>query len=245
MKIMMIDCSPKVSESNSSYFLDALSKFINEKDIIKYKLVKNQGYENIINNILNIDKLIIALPLYVDSIPSHLLRLLTFIEDEFKGILKNIKVYVMINCGFYEGIQNRTSLICAKTHQFSSEKLLEDELTSRIESGTEVFGMNLKMYKRKGAYGRQFIIPVGRLDLLCEDDKGNLYVIELKKDSGYSDAYEQTAMYLDWFEKNKFAEGKKIYGIICLNSPTEDLLEKVHKDKRIEVIFGGGVSFLI
>ena len=135
----------------------------------------------------------------------------------------------------HEGIQNRTSLICAKTHQFSSEKLLEDELTSRIESGTEVFGMNLKMYKRKGAYGRQFIIPVGRLDLLCEDDKGDLYVIELKKDSGYSDAYEQTAMYLDWFEKNKFAEGKKIYGIICLNSPTEDLLEKVHKDKRMRL----------
>ena len=134
-----------------------------------------------------------------------------------------------------EGIPNRKSLICAKAHQFSSEKLLEDELTSRIESGTEVFGMNLKMYKRKGAYGRQFIIPVGRLDLLCEDDKGDLYVIELKKDSGYSDAYEQTAMYLDWFEKNKFAEGKKIYGIICLNSPTEDLLEKVHKDKRMRL----------
>ena len=134
-----------------------------------------------------------------------------------------------------ESIQNRNSLICAKAHQFSSEKLLEDELTSRIESGTEVFGMNLKMYKRKGAYGRQFIIPVGRLDLLCEDDKGNLYIIELKKDSGYSDAYEQTAMYLDWFEKNKFAEGKKVYGIICLNSPTEDLLEKVHKDKRMRL----------
>ena len=33
------------------------------------------------------------------------------------------------------------------------------------------FGLKLKMYKRKGLYGRQFIIPVGWLDLLCEDDE--------------------------------------------------------------------------
>ena len=87
----------------------------------------------------------------------------------------------------------------AKLEQFSNEKLLEDELTARIESGVPVFGLNLKIYRRKGEYGRQYIIPIGRLDLLCEDDKGNLYIIELKKDSGYDDAYVQTAAYLDWF----------------------------------------------
>ena len=58
------------------------------------------------------------------------------------------------------------------------------------------FGLKLKMYKRKGLYGRQFIIPVGRLDLLCEDDEGNLYVIELKKDSGYDDAYRLRIIYI-------------------------------------------------
>ena len=63
--------------------------------------------------------------------------------------------------------------------------------------------MNLKVYKRKGEYGRQYIIPVGRLDLLCEDTVGNLYVVELKKDCGYDDAYEQTAQYLEWFEKSE------------------------------------------
>ena len=122
-----------------------------------------------------------------------------------------------------------------KRQQFSNEKLLEDELTARIESGLEVFGLKLKMYKRKGLYGRQFIIPVGRLDLLCEDEKGDLYIIELKKDSGYDDAYKQTASYLDWFESNDISKGKNVYGIICLNSPTKDLIEKVRKDKRMKL----------
>ena len=100
----------------------------------------------------------------------------------------------------------------------------------------EVFGLKLKMYKRKGVYGRQFIIPIGRLDLLCEDDNGDLYIIELKKDSGYDDAYKQTAAYLDWFEKNNdIAKGKKVHGIICLNSPSQDLIKNVHRDPRMKL----------
>lgn len=122
-----------------------------------------------------------------------------------------------------------------KKQQFSSEKLLEDELTMRIEAGFEVFGHKLKIYRRKGVYGRQYILPTGkRLDLLCEDDAGTLYIIELKKDSGYDDAYVQTAEYLDWFEKN-WKEHKKIEGIICLNNPSKELLDKVHADKRMRV----------
>lgn len=125
--------------------------------------------------------------------------------------------------------------IGVKRQQFSNEKLLEDELTARIESGVPVFGLNLKMYRRKGEYGRQYIIPVGRLDLLCEDTAGNLYVIELKKDSGYDDAYKQTAEYLDWFEKSPKFKDKKVYGIICLNNPTQQLIDKVHADKRMKL----------
>lgn len=98
-----------------------------------------------------------------------------------------------------------------------------------------VFGIKLKVYKRKGEYGRQYIIPVGRIDLLCEDAAGNLYVVELKKDSGYDDAYEQTAQYLDWFEKSEKFKSKKVYGIICLNNPTQELISKVHNDKRMRM----------
>jgi tetratricopeptide (TPR) repeat protein len=118
--------------------------------------------------------------------------------------------------------------------QFSSEKVLEDELSMRIEAGVPVFGKHLKIYRRHGEYGRQYIIPIGRLDLLAEDDAGNLYIIELKKDSGYDDAYAQTAAYLDWFEKNRKVKGK-IYGIICLNRPTEKVKAAVRKDSRIRL----------
>lgn len=122
-----------------------------------------------------------------------------------------------------------------KRQQFSNEKLLEDELTARIESKIPVFGLNLKMYKRKGEYGRQYIIPIGRLDLLCEDEEGNLYIIELKKDSGYDDAYKQLSDYLEWFEQSDKFKRKKIFGILCLNSPTKELLEKVHADARMKI----------
>ncbi len=122
-----------------------------------------------------------------------------------------------------------------KSQQFSQEKILEDELSARIEAGMEVFGKQLKIYRRKGEYGRQYILPTGkRLDLLTEDKDGNLFIIELKKDSGYDDAYNQTAEYLDWFEEN-WKDDVEINGIICLNNPSKDLLEKVHRDKRMRV----------
>ena len=121
------------------------------------------------------------------------------------------------------------------SYQFSKETILEDELTERLEVGSTVFGVPLKIYKRKGIYGRQWTFEVGRIDLLAEDDIGNIYVIELKKDSGYDDAYTQTVRYVEWFEKSKYAKGKKVYGIICVNDPPQKLINSVQKDDRIRL----------
>ena len=63
----------------------------------------------------------------------------------------------------------------------------------------------------------------------------NNYIIELKKDRGYDDAYKQTAQYLDWFETSEKFKNKNVYGIICLNNPTKDLIKKVHADKRMKL----------
>lgn len=123
------------------------------------------------------------------------------------------------------------------SQQFASEKIFEDELITRLEKGggLSIFGIDLKVYKRKGIYGRQYSFQGGRLDVLCEDNDENLYIIELKKDAGYSDVYKQISDYLDWFEKHKVKKGKKVYGIICLNDPDKALIDKVHKDSRMSL----------
>ena len=148
-----------------------------------------------------------------------------FIDEEIsddEGIAENKK--------FYRGE--------TKVEQFTSEKILEDELVMRIESGKEIFGLKLKIY-RGDFYGRQYPFHDGkhhrRLDILCEDESGNFYIIELKKDRGYGDAYQQIKNYVDYFEKHRAEKGKKVFWILCLNSPTEKLLQDVRKDKRIRL----------
>ena len=56
-----------------------------------------------------------------------------------------------------------------------------------MEIGIPVFGMPLRIYQKRGVYGRQFVLRNGRLDILGIDTAGDLYVIELKKDglAGY------------------------------------------------------------
>ncbi|MBR6109326.1 MAG: DUF91 domain-containing protein [Clostridia bacterium] len=119
--------------------------------------------------------------------------------------------------------------------QFHLEKLLEDELEAKLNAGIPVFGKKLSIFRRPGEYGRQYVIPVGRLDLLCEDEEGDLYVVELKRDSGYDDAYAKTVQYMEWFEKSTRFKNKTIFGIICLNAPSNELIEKVRGNKRISL----------
>lgn len=137
---------------------------------------------------------------------------------------------------------NRTVNLGVKKQQFSSEKILEDELVLRMESGIPVFGLPLKVYQKRGVYGRQYMIPNGRLDILAVDEKNNFYVIELKKDSGYDDAYTQTVNYIEWIQKNLAKGSQKVYGIICLNNPTQELIEKVKNNKQIK-LFEYSISY--
>lgn len=74
-----------------------------------------------------------------------------------------------------------------------------------------------------------------RLDLLCEDENDNFVIIELKKDSGYDDAFVQLSEYIKWFDENKVKDNQKTYGIICLNNPSEDLIQQVKANDRIKL----------
>ena len=227
--------------NNLGYSLYKQKKYLAAKDIFKQCLDAEKDLPCAANNYVRV---LIALGRNKDAkkfINSGKFKVAKVIRDRVKKLdnhnarLKKDDAVVEPDIDDTDSTGNVTIDIGVKRQQFSNEKLLEDELTARIESGMHVFGLNLKVYKCKGEYGRQYIIPVGRLDLLCEDTAGNLYVVELKKDSGYDDAYEQTAQYLDWFEKSEKFKDKKVYGIICLNNPTKELISKVHKDKRMRL----------
>ncbi len=56
------------------------------------------------------DAAVFAFPLYVDGIPSHLVNCLCQLENYFKTHPSNLTVYAIVNCGFFEGNQNRYAL---------------------------------------------------------------------------------------------------------------------------------------
>lgn len=236
------ELAPKVqfTLNNLGYSLYKQKKYLQAKDIFQQCLNEKKDLSCAANNYVRV---LIALGRNADAkkfVNSGEFKVAKAIRDRVKKLdnhnsrLKKNDV-VESDPDDADSTEKLTIDIGVKRQQFSNEKLLEDELTARIERGLPVFGMNLKVYKRKGEYGRQYIIPVGRLDLLCEDTAGKLYVVELKKDSGYDDAYEQTAQYLDWFEKSEKFKGKKVYGIICLNTPSQELIYRVHADKRMRL----------
>ncbi len=99
MKTIIINASPKPKTSTTENYL---------KHLIS-KLPKNETYvcklnEVNIDEIQNCRSLIFAFPLYADSLPSELLKLLC--ELESIGLSKDIMVFAVANNGFFEGTQN-------------------------------------------------------------------------------------------------------------------------------------------
>lgn len=111
MKVALINGSPKTKGSASSTIFSDLKDFLKDAVILEYSFRKGSLNEEDLNEVSKCEALVFAFPLYVDGIPSHMLRCLLELEGFFKGKEKrNIKVYSLINCGFYEGHQNNVAM---------------------------------------------------------------------------------------------------------------------------------------
>ena len=113
MKITVINGSPKAVKSNSEILGNYLSSLLKENEIKKYYSISFKLNDKIKNEIYNSDVLIFLFPLYVDGIPSNLLKLLVEFEKE-KVIKSGSKIYCVVNNGFYEGKQNFLALLHMK-----------------------------------------------------------------------------------------------------------------------------------
>ena len=113
MKITVINGSPKAVKSNSEILGNYLFPLLKENNIKKYYSVYFQLNDKTKNEIYNSDVLIFIFPLYVDGIPSNLLKLLVNFEKE-NVVRPETKIYCIVNNGFYEGKQNFLALLHMK-----------------------------------------------------------------------------------------------------------------------------------
>ena len=119
MRIVLINGSPKVNQSTSGILLEDLKKQIATKNQERTEIreiglhdptVPGDALErDALKEIKNAEVLVISCPLYVDGIPAHLLSCLLQLENaDWQN--RQITVYGIVNCGFYEGIQAEYAL---------------------------------------------------------------------------------------------------------------------------------------
>ena len=113
MKISIINGSPKAIKSNSKILGNYLSSLLKENEIKEYYSISFRLNDENKNEIYNSNVLIFLFPLYVDGIPSNLLKLFVEFEKE-KVVNPATRVYCIVNNGFYEGKQNRLAILQMK-----------------------------------------------------------------------------------------------------------------------------------
>ena len=105
MKTVFITCSPKKRFCASAYFLFLQRLFVSGEKVSE-KLRTPADHERILEQIRDAQAVVFGLPLYVDGIPSHVLRFLEKMETYCKENDLHLSVYCIANNGFIEGRQN-------------------------------------------------------------------------------------------------------------------------------------------
>ena len=105
MKTVFINCSPKKRFCASAYFL-ALQRLFVRGEKVTGKLRTPADHENLLDQIRDAQNVVFGLLLYVDSIPSHVLRFLEKMEVFCRENDLHPGIYCVANNGFIEGKQN-------------------------------------------------------------------------------------------------------------------------------------------
>ncbi len=105
MKTVFINCSPKKRFCASAYFLSLQRLFVGGEKITE-RLRTPADDERILQKLQDADAVVFCLPLYVDGVPSHVLRFMEKMEAHCLAGGLRFHVYCIANNGFIEGKQN-------------------------------------------------------------------------------------------------------------------------------------------
>lgn len=110
MKVLILNGSPKKKGSTSGFLGRMAGLLLAGCDIRYASLRLKSEYPAILRQLEEIDALILAAPLYVDGIPSHVLEFLQQAEEFCGKSSCRFSVYAISNNGFIEGAHNRSHL---------------------------------------------------------------------------------------------------------------------------------------
>ena len=105
MKTVFINCSPKKHFCASAYFLFLQRLFVGGEKVTE-KLRTPADHARILEELKDAQAVVFCLPLYVDGIPSHVLRFLEGMEAFCRENDLHLSLYCIANNGFIEGRQN-------------------------------------------------------------------------------------------------------------------------------------------
>ena len=104
-KTVLINCSPKRKLSVSGFLMKCAGVLIRGKK--EYLHLRTPAdHQAILRALKDAGKVVFVTPLYVDSVPSHMLPFMREMEDFCRENSLRLKVYVIANNGFIEGNQN-------------------------------------------------------------------------------------------------------------------------------------------
>lgn len=107
-KILLLNCSLRGKNANSEIFLTRMSASL-QKEYGYFRLAEYQNrMDDLIHEILKSETIVLALPLYVDGLPSHVIRFLSKLEEAGNGDER--RIYILANLGLYESHQLKNML---------------------------------------------------------------------------------------------------------------------------------------
>ena len=110
MKIFLMNGSPKAHAGASSRLLEFLEHKLGAGHTYVRCISASTKPQEILEGMSGCEAIVVAFPLYVDGVPSHLLRLLASIESSVAGAAPGSKFYAVVNNGYFEARQNQPAL---------------------------------------------------------------------------------------------------------------------------------------
>lgn len=118
----------------------------------------------------------------------------------------------------------------------STQFLLEKDLQNYLAKNLEVIEAGLKLYENEDLKVIEADAGNGRrIDILAQDVKGGIVVIELKVSRGYDRVVGQLLRYMNWVRLELAEQGQRVRGIIVCRTMSEDLRLACASMKDVEL----------